>query len=72
MIELQKCPFCGGEADGRNVLGKYGWAAQVYCRVCGASTKLCKFRNIEDLNDPAYDQSIDAWNRRVSNAKKDS
>lgn len=49
--ELEKCPFCGGEAKERKSNGLY----YVFCTNCGAKT-------VDVITENG---AIDAWNRRV-------
>lgn len=59
MIELKRCPFCGGEA----ILLSNFWGAEYFieCRVCTVETA-------------PYDteaEAADAWNRRVGDETED-
>ena len=54
MTELNKCPFCGGEARimgaGRDDIYKF-----VYCGECLGQTMACE----------TTEEAIEAWNRRA-------
>ena len=57
MVELKKCPFCGGKAELKLMHGfrREVIAAFVYCTECGASM----------LSYALVRTAIEAWNRRV-------
>ena len=57
MDELKKCPFCGGEAETRDLKDFDGKVimASVVCKQCEAKTK--QYGTI--------DAAIKAWNNRV-------
>ena len=57
MIEIEPCPFCGGEA--RILHGGLRCMATVECCKCGASVKA-----ISDSEDPVL-LAIEKWNKRV-------
>jgi Lar family restriction alleviation protein len=55
-IELDRCPFCGGEA--RVLNGNFSFMASVECYDCGANV-----RAIDE--EDAVSMAIDKWNKRV-------
>ena len=59
MIEIEPCPFCGGEA--RILHGGLRCMATVECCRCGASVKA-----ISDSDDPV-DMAVKKWNTRFQN-----
>jgi Lar family restriction alleviation protein len=57
MIELKKCPFCGGEATvGANEYYDGANTFYIYCTSCGVQQMTTKIRT---------DEAIAAWNRRA-------
>lgn len=77
MAELKPCPFCGGQAEVKNVskTGKPHWC--VICCACGArgrETKSFGTANTKDKKKLAYFENegkmwaIQAWNRRAEAA----
>ena len=65
-IELKSCPFCGGKAR----LCKtafFSCEAKVICPTCRIQTATYKESNM----DNAEWFAVNAWNRRVTDAKLD-
>ena len=60
MIELKRCPFCGGEPEIRH--GGLAYMASVACRDCGAEV-----RSIDESPILVELQVIEKWNRREGN-----
>lgn len=62
MIELKKCPFCGGEAKKKAAEVSGYRMAYIACESCGASSSIYNIGKprIRDEENPA----IKAWNRR--------
>lgn len=56
MIEIEQCPFCGGEA--RILHGGLRCMATVECCKCGASVKA-----IDEMNPVLL--AVEKWNKRV-------
>jgi hypothetical protein len=56
MAELKACPFCGGRAERRHWHNSVFW---VRCTVCDCST----------ANKREGIDAVQAWNRRVSDAR---
>lgn len=63
MKDLDKCPFCGGEATMRRVYDKNTEFAQAVCTECGATGQ----RVAASLDYCAVDLAAEAWNRRADN-----
>ena len=63
MTELEKCPFCGGEAElghtDRN--SEYGNTSFVFCKECSANGKMVRVSSKYSSDERA----IEAWNRRT-------
>ena len=62
MIELKRCPFCGGKAEIEH--GFCGdMTSYVHCTECHASVKPVRF-----AGEYAADEKVaEQWNRRASN-----
>ena len=56
-LELEKCPFCGGEATFDHDDNGWNW---IVCQKCGASTN-CRTHSMDDCRPLLAEQ----WNRRV-------
>ena len=71
MIELKKCPFCGGEGKLKSINDKGDVFMFVQCTECGGSSEMFVFKNVPtrmDKNRPVFDKVRAAWNRRVDDA----
>ena len=84
MIDLLPCPFCGGEAELRQITSgcSNGHPARiknnytVKCMCCGASSPVFESDIYQDRDGTIYFEkngAVDAsefWNRRVSDEKR--
>lgn len=69
--DLEKCPFCGGEAElkfSQHAFGGESYTARVECKECGASTAQAlsgkmMFGKYVTL-DEAIIKARDRWNKR--------
>lgn len=62
MLDLKKCPFCGGEA--RLFVGD---GVRVLCQKCYATTRI--LTDAINTSTNAVKNVIEAWNRRVDNGQ---
>lgn len=64
-IQLEPCPFCGGEAKAYMFNKKSGLTLWCECRRCGAKT--IGYLPKDDLEDfeKCKEAAIKAWNRRA-------
>lgn len=60
--DLKKCPFCGGEAEIRDI-GSDG--AVVRCRVCGSGTSVVQAHPVSVARVLARD----VWNKRAGGGR---
>ena len=76
-IELNPCPFCGGEAtlysmkrDKRKVLGVYHMIAEIRCTgVLGCTARVSQAGFDEKR---AFENAALIWNRRADNDRKEA
>lgn len=71
MIIIEKCPFCGGEADfafRQAQRSKKGGIVFVRCGICGAQSRVYETDNPEwsDWDNAACRYAAAMWNRRYS------
>ena len=62
MIELKKCPFCGGEAAYIQILGNYERPHEVYCSTCdgGITEGRSKDGVIHNWNNRPIEDALNA------------
>ena len=62
---LKPCPFCGGsveETGGSCNFGKHVMTLSVICRGCRT-----KYQFMAKFKENPYEETVEAWNRRVDN-----
>lgn len=64
MIELKKCPCCGGGVSVRSRFVTFGFQAEIECRSCGLA--MCK---VEATPRIALLKAAEAWNKRFSDIR---
>ncbi len=72
-IELNPCPFCGGEAVVYHQSSKYATCDgnYVHCFECGCRTKLFEcFGNTGKTHDDTEKEAIESWNQRFADNGK--
>ena len=74
MVELERCPFCGGKADTRVRYWKIGGSelglvAEVFCEKCGITQSACFEGEKKSFDEyiEAFELAIERWNRRADN-----
>ncbi len=80
MVELRKCPFCGGEArPSIKVDGRWGRVWYVRCSKCYARAD--GYREPAELNEYAnpykkitetVDNAVELWNKRADDENDDN
>lgn len=67
MVELKKCPHCGGDAE---IITRYSQRTESYymfirCKACGAQSRA--FRSLDDQEElsPAAVNAAANWNLRA-------
>lgn len=69
MVELKRCPFCGGEAENRRTVekidgGAYCDAVSVRCMKCGARSEFVFYDAHKHPNGEEYEEAAETWNNR--------
>lgn len=74
MIIIERCPFCGGEADlsYRDAKSsKKEGIVFVRCNLCGAQTRVFESDKPLFWENAACQYAASAWNRRASDGRRD-